>query len=188
MTKIILASQSPRRKEILEDAGYQITVDAADIDESPPPEISLHLLPEYLAEKKADAVSVRYPTGHIIIGADTIVIKNQQLLGKPKDASEAQSMLAMLSGDRHKVITGVCIIQGKKRSVFSEEAIVHLSELSPKEINYYIDKFEPYDKAGAYGIQEWIGQCKITKIEGTYSNIKGLPMAMVYKHLSNFLA
>ena len=122
----------------------------------------------------------------IILAADSIVIQDGIIYGKPKDRADAQHILKRLSGNKHQVITGVCLLSAKKELNFSGISNVYFEALSTAEIDYYIDTFQPYDKAGAYAIQEWIGLCKIAKIEGTYTNIMGLPVDLVYKHLLDF--
>ena len=185
--KIVLASQSPRRKQLLEDAGFSICVRPTDVEESFPEHMPVREVPEYLAHKKAMAAKAALATNEIVIASDCVVILDGVIYNKPLDHADAVSILKKLSGKMHEVITGVCIMDHEKTSIFSGVSKVFFSELSDEEIEYYIEKYQPYDKAGAYAIQEWIGLCKIKKIEGTYANIMGLPMDLVYEHLQEFL-
>ena len=184
--KIILASKSPRRSQILKEAGFDFEIKTKDIEESYPPDLPTEKVSEYLAEKKAEAFRELLHSDEIILAADTIVILGDVIFGKPKDATEAFEIIKKLSGNIHQVITGVCLLSKEKKKIFSGVSNVHFDEISDTEISYYINKFQPFDKAGAYAIQEWIGLCKIKKIEGTYSNIVGLPMREVYQELVNF--
>lgn len=184
--ELILASQSPRRKEILEQAGIRFTVQPSHVEETYPPDLPIRKIPEYLAVKKANSIDLAADSNQLVLAADSIVTVDGQVLGKPKDYEDGMAMLRMMSGRSHEVITGVCIKDHKREAVFSEVAVVHMAEISEEEMDYYVTNYEPYDKAGGYGIQEWIGLNKIERIEGTYSNIKGLPMQMVYKVLQQF--
>lgn len=185
---IVLASKSPRRKEILEEAGFTITVKTKDTDENYPSDMDLHEVPLFLAQKKADALTPEVSGDQIVIAADTIVINDGEIYGKPKDEKQAFDMLMKMSGKSHEVITGVCVQNEEQNFLFADQSTVNLNLMSEEEINYYIQQFKPFDKAGAYGIQEWIGLCKIGSIEGTFSNIKGLPMNKVYEHLKLFVS
>lgn len=185
--KIILASQSPRRSFLLQQAGFEIQVHPNDVDESYPDELPLEEVASYLAQKKAHAAKdILTDEESIIIASDSIVLVDDQILGKPQDEAEAKAMLRLLSARMHLVITGVCLLSKTKEKVFSEVAKVYFDPLSEEEIDYYISKYQPFDKAGAYAVQEWIGLCKINKIEGTNSNIMGLPMNSVYRALENW--
>jgi len=184
--KIILASKSPRRKQLLEEAGFQFEVKTREVDESYPASIPTEKVAEYLAEKKAKGIQDLITDDEIILTSDTIVVLGNTIFGKPKDAEDAFNILKQLSGKTHQVITGVCLLSKNKKKIFSSSSKVHFDILSDSEIHYYVNKFKPFDKAGAYAIQEWIGLCKIKKIEGTYSNIMGLPMREVYFELINF--
>lgn len=185
--KIILASKSPRRKQLLEQAGFNIEIKTKEVEENYPPDMPAHEVAPFLAEKKAMACSdFLIDKKDILLAADSIVILNNKIYGKPKDRADAIQILKELSGSVHQVITGVCLLSQHKKRIFSSISDVHMQPLSDNEIHYYIDKFQPYDKAGSYAIQEWIGLCKISKIEGTYSNIMGLPMEMVYRELEGF--
>lgn len=185
--KIILASKSPRRKQILEQAGFQIDIRTKDVVEDYPDSLPSIDVAPFLANKKAMACA-DFLTGEeeILLAADSVVLLNDTIYGKPKDFEDAVQILSALSGNMHQVITGVCLLSTKKKKIFSGVSNVYLQPLSLEEIQYYIHQFKPYDKAGAYAIQEWIGLCKIEKIEGTYSNIMGLPMEMVYRELANW--
>jgi septum formation protein len=185
--KIVLASQSPRRKQLLQDAGFQIEVRATDIEESFPDHMPVREVPEYLAHKKALAAKNTLGADELIIASDCVVILDGVIYNKPADYHDAVAILKKLSGKMHEVVTGVCIMDAQKTALFSGVSKVYFANLSDAEIDYYIEKYQPYDKAGAYAIQEWIGLCKIRKIEGTYSNIMGLPMDLVYERLQEFL-
>lgn len=184
--KIILASKSPRRSQILEQAGFQFEIKTKEVEETYPAELPSKDVAEYLAEKKAMASKEFLQNDEILLTADSIVLLGNKIFGKPKDFEDAKNTLEQLSGNVHEVITGVCLLSKSKKSTFSSVSKVHLEALTEAEIVYYIEKFKPYDKAGAYAIQEWIGLCKISKIEGTYSNIMGLPMELVYRNLEAF--
>jgi len=180
---LILASKSPRRSQLLSEAGFTFKIKSKDVKEDYPS----HLLPEevplFLAEKKAVACQEFLKKKQILIAADTIVAKGKKIYEKPKDEADAFRILKKLSGKWHQVITGVCLLSKKKKISFIGVSKVKLESISKAEMEYYVEEFQPYDKAGAYAIQEWIGLCKISKIEGTYSNIMGLPVNLVYKHL-----
>lgn len=182
--KIILASKSPRRSQLLAQAGFSFQVRSKDVEESYSDDLSPKEVPLFLAEKKATACKEFLKKGHIILAADTIVAKGKKIYEKPKDRADAVRILSKLSGKWHEVVTGVCLLSKKKKISFIGVSRVKLEKLSATEIDYYVDKYQPYDKAGAYAIQEWIGLCKISKIEGTYSNIMGLPVDLVYQYLA----
>lgn len=184
--KIILASKSPRRSQLLREAGFQFEIRTKEIEETYPPTLPAEDVAEYLAEKKANAVKDFITDDEIIITSDTTVVMGNTIFGKPKDARDAFDILSTLSGKSHQVITGVCLLSKEKKKVFKGVSKVYFDKLTKKEIQYYIDEFKPFDKAGAYAIQEWIGLCKIKKVKGTYSNIVGLPMRKVYKELMKF--
>ncbi len=185
--KIILASGSPRRRELLKYLEIDFEVKTANIDETYPPNLAPGQVPVYLAEKKAHAFDGVIEDNWLLITADTVVILDNQILGKPQTSAKAKEMLADLSGKQHKVVTGVCIRTKEKSRCFSAETKVWFKKLSTGEINYYVEKYKPLDKAGAYGIQEWIGYIGIEKIEGSYSNVVGLPVQRLYVELFNFL-
>jgi septum formation protein len=177
-TKIILASQSPRRKQLLEMAEVDFEVLIADVDETNPPGMPGEQVPEFLARKKADAVR-HLVNDAIVIAADTVVLLGKQILGKPKDATHAKAILQQLSGRMHKVVTGVCIRKGEHERSFSTTTEVYFRTLSDAQIDHYISNYKPFDKAGAYAIQEWIGVTGIEKINGDYYNVMGLPIGEV---------
>jgi septum formation protein len=185
---IILASQSPRRSQLLSQAGFQFEVSPLDIEETYPDTLPKIDVAPYLAEKKAIAALEQFKhSPAIILTADSIVLLNDVIYGKPKDAEDARYILSQLSGQVHTVITGVCLAQAHKRKVFSGISKVHFESLTAEEIDFYVTNYKPFDKAGAYAIQEWIGLCKVKKIEGTYANIMGLPMELVYRELLEFV-
>jgi len=184
--KIILASKSPRRSQLLREAGFEFEVKTKEVDESYPPTLAAKDVATYLAAKKALAVQDFLQGDEIILTSDTIVVLGNEIFGKPKDAKDAKKILRKLSGTAHLVITGVCLLSKDKKRVFEGISKVYFDTLTDDEIDYYVETFKPYDKAGAYAIQEWIGLCKIKKIEGTYSNIMGLPVELVYKELKQF--
>jgi septum formation protein len=185
--RIILASNSPRRKELLSGIGvkYEFRM-LPDIDESYPETVSADEVAGYLAEKKASAYLPELNDDELLIPADTVVLLDSIVIGKPSDEADAIRMLQLLSGKTHKVITGVCLTSKKKQVVFSDTAYVTFGELSREEISYYVSNYKPYDKAGAYGVQEWIGYVAVEKIEGSYFNVMGLPIFKVYKELKQF--
>src|SRR6267143_3949698 len=178
---LVLASASPRRQELLRSAGITFVVQPADIPEDPLPGEAAKDCAERLAREKALAVARQRPQD-IVLGADTVVVVDGQLLGKPSDAADAARMLRMLSGRAHQVITGVCLVVGGKPSVASETTLVTVSEIADKEIADYVASGEPMDKAGAYAIQG-IASRWIPRIEGDYSNVVGLPVALVWRML-----
>ncbi len=188
MKKIILASQSPRRKQLMEMAELQFEVKIADVDETNPPGMPGEQVPEFLARKKSDAV--RHLVGDaIVIAADTIVLLDHHILGKPRDEANAIEILGMLNGRMHTVVTGVCIRQGEKEIAFSVTTEVYFRKLSAAQIAHYVTNYRPYDKAGAYAIQEWIGVTGIEKINGDYYNVMGLPIGNVIEVLqAEFMA
>ena len=185
MNKIILASASPRRKELLETAGAEFEIIVADVDESVPEGTKPGDAAVMTAEKKAVAVAENHKDS-IVIGADTIVVAEGKILGKPADKDDAYRMLTMLSGVEHKVITGVCLACGDKKITFAQESKVKFYDLTADEINAYVETGEPMDKAGAYGIQGR-GCVLVEKIEGDYFNIVGLPVARVMKELNKLM-
>jgi len=184
---LVLASQSPRRKEILEACGFQFKIIIENCDENYPPGLSSKQVAEFLAQKKAKACLKHIKESEVIIAADSIVLIDEKILGKPVNKTEAEVMLKQLSGRCHEVITGVCLLSKTRQRTFSGTSIVHMNNLDSKEIEYYIENFKPFDKAGSYGVQEWIGFCKISRIEGTYSNVMGLPANLVYEELKGFM-
>jgi len=186
--KILLASKSPRRSELLTQAGISFEIYSMDVEELYPKELDIYSVPEFLAKLKADAsLEVLNTDFEIIISADSVVICNEEIIGKPKDYDDAKTIIAKLSNNWHTVVTGVCIKSISKEVVFSERAEVLFYPLSSAEIEYYVETFKPLDKAGAYGIQDWIGLCKVKEIKGNFSNIMGLPMSKLYHELERFI-
>lgn len=185
--KVILASNSPRRKELLGGLGIPFEVRTlSGIDESYPGTLKGEEIPMYISGKKAEAYQRTMADDEMIITADTIVYDNGQVLGKPKDREEAIQMLRQLSGHAHEVITGVSIVTKQKTSQFASTSKVYFAELTDEEITYYVDNYRPFDKAGAYGIQEWIGFVAVTRIEGSYFNVMGLPIQRLYTELKQY--
>ena len=184
---IILASNSPRRKELLAELGidYEIRT-LPDIDESYPAHLQGGDIPLYISKEKADAYKPMLQPGELIITADTIVWLNGEVLGKPHDREDAISMLHKLSGNTHEVFTGVTLTTTEKQHSFYAETKVSFAQLSDEEIVYYVDKYQPFDKAGSYGVQEWIGFIGVERIEGSYFNVMGLPVQRIYQELQNF--
>lgn len=185
--KVILASNSPRRKELLAGLGIDFSVRIIkDIDESYPASLRGEDIPVFISGKKAEAYRRTMAEDELIITADTIVYDNEKVLGKPSSREEAINMLTELSGHAHEVITGVTICSRDKMKQFASESKVFFDNLTEEEIEYYVDKYRPYDKAGSYGIQEWIGFVGVTRIEGSYFNVMGLPIQRLYKELKRF--
>jgi septum formation protein len=185
--KIILASQSLRRRQLLEEIGLKFELKIKDVDESYPAELQCEDVVKYIAEKKSNAFQDKeILDGAILITADTIVWLDGGSLLKPKDENDAIEMLGKLSGRKHRVATGVCLRSTSKRKVFHVLTDVYFKTLSLEERTYYVQKYKPYDKSGSYGIQEWIGLVGIEKIEGSYTNVMGLPMKELYEELLKF--
>ncbi len=183
-TKILLASASPRRKQLLEVAGFPVRVLPANIDENYPVDYSPDQIAPYLATAKAHAVKGQRLPMEIILAADSIVVLDHEVIGKPETQSMAINTLKKLSARKHLVYTGVCLQSAKMETIFQSVTEVTFAELSTAEIEYYVQKYNPLDKAGAYGIQEWLGWCRIKRISGSYSNVMGLPIEMVYERLT----
>ena len=184
---IILASKSPRRQELLKGIGVPFSIITKDVDESFSANISPYDVAPYLSVKKAKAFEENeLPENYMVITADTVVVVDDEILGKPKDAEEARQMLRLISGKRHSVITGVSIRTKDKIKTFSAMSKVSFDTLGKEEIDYYVNNFKPFDKAGAYGIQEWIGYIGVSSVEGSYFNVMGLPTQKLYKMLKNF--
>ena len=184
MKKIILASGSPRRKQLLEWAEIPFEVIVRDTDESFPPGMEAVKAAELIAKNKALAVKELVSSDphrlHMpVLGADTIVVLDGRIIGKPKDRNDGIAILKNLSGNTHQVITAVCILEGDKQSIFSDITEVDFHVLTEEQIIFYLDKYEPYDKAGAYAIQEWIGVIGIKAIRGDFYNVMGLPVSRV---------
>ena len=182
--KVILASNSPRRKELLAGLGVDYEVRTLpDVDESYPDTLQGADIPLYIAKEKADAYRNMLQPGELMITADTIVWLDGRVLGKPKDREDALCMLRDMSGRTHEVFTGVCITTTEWQRSFAAQTEVRFAELSEEEMTYYVDKFQPMDKAGAYGVQEWIGFIGVENISGSYYNVMGLPVQRLYKEL-----
>ena len=183
---IVLGSASPRRKALLRAIINDFEIKVSDLEEEYPKNLKEKEISEFLAIQKSDVLSIKIKKNEILITADTIVIKGGQILNKPKNKTQAKEMLVFLSGSSHKVITSVCLRDQQKKLVFSSITKVFFKPLSDAEINYYVEEYKPLDKAGSYGIQEWIGLIGITKIEGSYFNVVGLPIEKLYQKLIQF--
>jgi len=175
--KILLASQSPRRQQLIADSGFELEIIKIDVEEDFNPELKAAEIPEYLAKKKSDAYTKELSDDSLLVTADTIVWVNGHVLNKPSTLLEAKEMLKTLSSNLHTVYTGVCVKSNNKTMVFSESTNVYFNSLSDEMINYYLENYSPLDKAGAYGIQEFIGYVGIQKIEGCYYNVMGFPVS-----------
>ncbi len=189
--RIILASQSPRRKQLLEWAEIPFEIMVQPTDESFPPDMPVPDVPVHIAREKALAVRKKYTSLHdddnIIIAADTVVVLGNTIIGKPKDREDALSILARLAGNKHQVITGVVLLKGEREIAFADTTDVWFHPLTAEQIAFYVDKYQPYDKAGAYAIQEWIGVIGIRSIQGDFYNVMGLPVSRVVAELANLL-
>jgi len=183
---LILASQSPRRSQLLREAGFEFSVQSFDVDESFPPEMPPEEVAPWLAQRKAQAAAHLIQDREIVLAADSVVILDGAIYNKPADYSDAFRMIRALSGKQHTVVTGVCLLAKEKEKVLAGVTKVWFAELSDVEIDYYIRNCQPFDKAGSYGAQDWIGHCKITRIEGTFQNVMGLPVDLVYAALRDF--
>lgn len=185
--RIILASASPRRKQLLEGLGLQFSIQPVEADESQwPSSLQAEAIPLYLAEHKSREFPRTLESDELLITSDTVVWCEGQVLNKPADFSEAFTMLRQLSGKMHEVFTAVCLRSENKKSLFFDRTRVYFRELSDQEINFYITQYKPFDKAGAYGAQDWIGYVGVERIEGSYFNVMGLPLKMLYEELSRF--
>ncbi|MBQ8462718.1 MAG: septum formation protein Maf [Prevotella sp.] len=182
---VVLASNSPRRRELLGGLGVPFEVKVLpDIEENYPADLPVAQIAEYIAREKADAYRPVMADDDLIITADTIVVVDDQVLGKPADAADASRMLHMLSGRTHQVITGVCLTTKTLQRHFSVTTDVTFKSITDEEIDYYVTRYQPFDKAGAYGIQEWIGYIGVTSLSGSYFNVMGLPVQRIYVELS----
>ena len=182
--KVVLASNSPRRKELLSGLGIEYTVRTMpDVDESFPDSLKGEEIPAYIANEKAKAYQSIMKEDELVITADTIVWIDGQVLGKPETKMEAVNMLKTLSGRKHQVITGVCLTTIEWQKSFTATTDVTFAELTDEEIEYYVHRYSPMDKAGAYGVQEWIGFIGVQKIDGSYFNVMGLPIQRLYGEL-----
>ena len=179
---LIVASSSPRRQYLMKEAGFDFTVEKPEVDESFPSELPAEQVAKYLTEKKAEFFRLAM-NNEIVLTADTVVILQNKILNKPANRNEAFDMLTKLSGNTHLVMTGVCIISKEKEISFEDTTEVTFVSLTREEIEFYIDNYKPFDKAGAYGAQDWIGMIVIEKIVGSYFNVMGLPVHKVYQHL-----
>lgn len=184
--KLVLASKSPRRQQLLRDLGFSFEVRTKVVDESHPASLNGVEIAEFLAAKKAMAFNGELAENEILLTSDTVVWCDGEHLAKAKNEDEAATMLRKMSGRSHEVITGVCLLSQDKEIVFSDTTKVFFQKLTEDEIHYYIENFKPYDKAGAYGIQEWIGMWAIEKIEGSFFTVMGLPTHLVAKELRRF--
>ncbi|MDX2301233.1 MAG: Maf family nucleotide pyrophosphatase [Microscillaceae bacterium] len=181
--RLILASKSPRRQQLLESAGFSFEIRTKDIFEEYPPHIPLTEVPLYLARLKAEAFVQELLEGDLLITSDTVVIQNQEIIGKPLHLNDAKKILNNLSGQMHEVWSGVCLRTVDKEVGFSEQTFVYFQELSEAEIDHYLYTNPPLDKAGAYGIQDWIGLIGVRKIEGCFYNVMGLPVSRLYQEI-----
>lgn len=185
---IILASKSPRRQHLLGELGFNFrTVNHFDMDEVYPSVLRAAEIPLYLARAKATCYDTLIESNTLLITADTIVWLNNEVIGKPASAEEAVEMLQRLSGNMHEVFTGVCIRSFSGETLFHAASKVYFRKLSDEEIRYYVNRYEPLDKAGAYGVQEWIGYVGVERIEGSYFNVMGLPVQQLYNELIKFI-
>lgn len=186
--QLVLASKSPRRQSLLKELGFEFEVRLTEeVDESFPNDIPLNDIAEYLAVKKAEPYLPSLKTNEILITADTTVVMKDEILNKPLDREDAYKMIRKLSNNEHLVITGVCISNQDNKRSFSAITKVFFKELTDEEIYHYIDEYKPFDKAGAYGIQEWIGYIGIKHIEGSYFNVMGLPVQKLYEEINEFV-
>ena len=182
---IVLGSASPRRKQLVEALGLPCEVRIKSIVEDYPDELDVYKVPEFLAELKSRPLIEDLSKSEVLLTSDTVVIMDGEILHKPKDAEEAKMMLTSLSDNMNEVVTGVCLTSKKNKVVFSSITKVYFAKLLPEDIDYYIDRYQPFDKAGAYGIQEWIGQIGVKSIEGCFYNVMGLPVQKVWDKLNN---
>lgn len=184
--QIILGSNSPRRQELLKSLGFNFIIKPINADESFSKELQAEHIPLYLAQKKANSYSASLKENELLITADTIVWCNEQVFNKPENYLEGKKMLEMLSGQMHEVFTGVCLKSHNKQIIFYDVSKVYFKNLKSEEIDYYLTNYNPYDKAGGYGVQDWIGYIGIEKIEGSFYNVMGLPVKKLYEELMNF--
>lgn len=182
---VILASGSPRRQAFFTDLDINFTIKIKEVEENYPPHLKAEEITDFLADLKSKPFDKELTKNDLLITSDTIVWFKNEALGKPKNYEDAFSMLRRMSGNTHKVITSVSIKSKHFQKIINDTTIVEFNELLDEEINYYLTKYKPYDKAGSYGIQEWIGKIGIKKIEGSYFNVMGLPVHKLYKELMN---
>jgi septum formation protein len=186
MKKIILGSASPRRKYLLEQAGFNVSVHPLDVDERFSKDIPLSQVALFLAQKKSNAYLEPIPVDSILLTADSTVLLENQILGKPENFDEAISYIMQLSGKVHQVITGVVLRDSIQYVEFQCLTLVEFAPVELDEANFYVRQYQPFDKAGGYGLQEWIGLCKVKSIQGTYSNVMGLPIHEVYEKIKHW--
>lgn len=185
--KIILASGSPRRQQFFKDLDLDFEIRLKDVEEIYPPELKAVEITDFLSQLKADAFKEELKENELLITSDTIVWHKNKALGKPKNAQEAFEMIKSMSNDTHEVITSVCFQTNTASTLLHDITKVTFKDLSDESILYYIENYKPYDKAGAYGIQEWFGFMAVTKVEGSYTNVMGLPTAKVYEYLTTLV-
>ena len=186
--KLVLGSKSPRRQALVQELGFPVEIRIKEVEEIYPADLSSRDVPQFLAKLKAEPLLESLADNEILITSDTIVLLSDEVIGKPKSKEDAKKMLARLSGKMHTVISGVCLSSNKLQHSFSSHTQVHFDALTAEEIEHYVETFMPLDKAGSYGIQEWIGYIGVAKIEGCYYNVMGLPLHDLYKELkSKFL-
>jgi len=183
MERIVLASASPRRRQLLEWAEIPFDIIVRDTPETWPHGLPVNDIPVHIARNKALAVKPAVDAGRLILAADTVVVLGEEIIGKPKDREDAVNILLRLAGRRHEVITGVTLMKGETERIFADRTAVWFHELTRTEIEGYVDRYKPYDKAGAYAIQEWIGVVGISRIEGDFYNVMGLPVSRVVQAL-----
>jgi septum formation protein len=185
--KIVLASKSPRRQELMKGLGIPFEVRTKEVNEDFDPNLQGAEIPLYLAEKKANAFKSDLSEGEVLVTSDTVVWLGDHVFNKPENAEEAVAMITELSGRTHEVITAVCLTSSEKQIVVSETTKVHFAQVEREAIEWYVSEFNPFDKAGAYGIQEWIGYVGIEKIEGSFYNVMGFPTRLFYNELKKFI-
>jgi len=183
---IILASGSPRRQYFLKELKLEFTTKSIDVEEIYPPYLHGNEITGFLAQLKADAYKDELKDKDILITADTIVRCNGKILGKPTDKADAKNMLMLLSGNEHEVITSICIKTKKNMKIINDTTVVYFEQLNEEEIDYYISNYSPFDKAGSYGIQEWLGYIAVKKIKGSFFNVMGFPVHKFYKEMMKF--
>lgn len=183
---LYLASKSPRRQDLLKAAGIAFSLIDVDVAEDHPADMEVEDIPEYLARKKAEAAIPLIDGNSLVLAADSVVILDNKIYGKPADAAEAKEIITALAGRHHLVITGVFIGNHSQGIGFSDFTSVWIDAMTPEEISHYVDQSPPLDKAGAYGIQDWIGWAKVSRIEGSYANVMGLPIHKVYETLQKW--
>ncbi len=181
--KLVLGSKSPRRQALIKELGFPVEVRIKEVEEIYPDDLPSQDVPEFLAKLKASPLQGSLSDEEILVTSDTIVLLDGEVVGKPADSSAAKQMLARLSGKTHTVISGVCLTSNKKQHSFSSHTKVFFNTLSSEDINHYVEMFQPMDKAGSYGIQEWVGYIGVSKIEGCYYNVMGLPLHDLYRAL-----